>query len=227
MQDKYVSIEELADFFSVSVSTVRAWIRNGTLTSTDYLKIGTTYRFKVGEIELALRRNSSNIHEAKTPGQVNIHQGEQPIHEQENELPEISTGAQEFAGPTATEIINHYDIQIQGLYDVYENILQSLTPREAEIWRIRFAEGANWKKLGQRMNLSPSWVKSLFDKSCRKMKHPARMDNFSNKVAAIFSANNRYSIPSKELEVRLRIKDEGLYAFYMAIYGAWAKDDKS
>lgn len=225
MQEKYVSIEEVADFFSLSVSTVRAWIRNETLTSDDYLKIGNTYRFKVGEIELALRRNASTKHEAHASGQVNIDPGEHSIQEQK--LPEVSPGAQELAGSTSTEITNQCDMQIQGLYEIYEDILQSLTPREAEIWRVRFAEGANWKKLGERMNLSPSWVRRLFARTCRKMRHPARMDNFSNKVEAVFSGNNPYSISAKELEVRLRIKDEGLYVFYMAIYGAAQSRDRN
>ena len=59
MQDKYVSIEELADYFSVSVSTIRAWIRNGQLTSKDFLKVGNTYRFRILEIENALRGKAS------------------------------------------------------------------------------------------------------------------------------------------------------------------------
>jgi len=219
MQEKFVPIEELADFFSVSVSTVRIWIKNGTLTSNDFLKIGNTYRFKVSEIELVLRRNAANTLEPHELEKSSTDSSEDSIQERKIELPEIFSSTQELAEPTSTEIINQIEIQIQLLYEIYENILQSLTPREAEIWRVRFGEGANWKKLGQRVNLSPSWVKHLFYKTCRKMKHPSRMDNFRNEVEAIFSGNNRYAIPANELEVRLMIKDEGLYFFYIAIYG--------
>ena len=227
MQAKFVSIEELADFFSVSVSTVRVWIKNGTLTSNDFLKIGNTYRFKVSEIELALRRSAANTLDAHEVDKSSTDSSENSLQEKQAELPQISTRTQELAGPTSIEVTNQIEIQIQLLYEIYENILQSITAREAEIWRVRFDEGANWKKLGQRMNLSPSWVKRLFDRSCRKMKHPSRMDNFSNRVEAIFSGNNRYSIPAKELEVRLMLKDEGLYFFYLAIYGGeWSRDPK-
>ena len=41
----YVSIEDVAKYYSVSVSTIRTWIRTGKLTTTDFLKLGNTYRF--------------------------------------------------------------------------------------------------------------------------------------------------------------------------------------
>jgi len=47
-----VPIEGLAKHFSVSVSTVRAWIRQDLVPS---LKIGGVYRFKISEVEQALR----------------------------------------------------------------------------------------------------------------------------------------------------------------------------
>ena len=54
-EDKYVAIDKVADYFQVSVSTVRAWVRTGTLPETTYLRIGKTYRFQLPEVENALR----------------------------------------------------------------------------------------------------------------------------------------------------------------------------
>lgn len=60
MSDTYVSIEEVAKYYSVSVSTVRTWIRTGKLTTTDFLKLGNTYRFKIADVDAALRRVSAD-----------------------------------------------------------------------------------------------------------------------------------------------------------------------
>jgi excisionase family DNA binding protein len=56
MTENYVTITDLAKFFNVSVSTVRSWIKTEILTSTDYLKVGNTYRFKMADVDAALRR---------------------------------------------------------------------------------------------------------------------------------------------------------------------------
>ena len=55
MEDKYVDIQKLAEHFMVSVSTVRAWIRKGVLPAESYLKHRSTFRFKLPEVEPALR----------------------------------------------------------------------------------------------------------------------------------------------------------------------------
>lgn len=52
--DAYVQIEDVAKYFAVSVSTVRAWLRQGYIPKEAYLKIGNTYRFKIKEVESAL-----------------------------------------------------------------------------------------------------------------------------------------------------------------------------
>jgi excisionase family DNA binding protein len=51
--EPFVPIEGVADYFSVSVSTVRMWIRQNLVPS---LKIGGVYRFKISEVESALRK---------------------------------------------------------------------------------------------------------------------------------------------------------------------------
>jgi excisionase family DNA binding protein len=51
-EEKFVSINDVAEHFLVSISTVRGWIRNDTIP---YLQVGKTYRFKLSEVESALR----------------------------------------------------------------------------------------------------------------------------------------------------------------------------
>lgn len=54
MNEPFVPIEELAKHFTVSVSTVRAWVRQGYIPKDTYLKIGNTYRFNVSKTVAAL-----------------------------------------------------------------------------------------------------------------------------------------------------------------------------
>ena len=56
MKDKeaFVPIDEVATHFSVSISTVRAWIRKKRIPKNTYIKLGTTYRFKISALEEAL-----------------------------------------------------------------------------------------------------------------------------------------------------------------------------
>lgn len=54
MSEPFVPIEELAKRFTVSVSTVRAWVRQGHIPKDTYLKIGNTYRFNVSKVVNAL-----------------------------------------------------------------------------------------------------------------------------------------------------------------------------
>mgnify|MGYP003341328593 FL=1 len=51
--EAFVPIEDVAKHFAVSISTVRAWIRQDLVPA---LKIGGVYRFKISEVEQALRK---------------------------------------------------------------------------------------------------------------------------------------------------------------------------
>jgi len=51
-EENFVPIEGVAKHFAVSVSTVRAWVRQSLVPS---LKVGGVYRFKLSEVEGALR----------------------------------------------------------------------------------------------------------------------------------------------------------------------------
>ena len=77
--DAYVSIEEVAKYFSVSVSTVRAWLRQGFIPKEAYLKIGHTYRFKIKDVEhylITAKQKETQVKEelvkAYTPKQLEL-----------------------------------------------------------------------------------------------------------------------------------------------------------
>ena len=55
MEEAYVPIEDVAKHFAVSVSTVRAWLRQDLIPA---LKVGGVYRFKLGEVDSALQKLS-------------------------------------------------------------------------------------------------------------------------------------------------------------------------
>ena len=71
MSEPFVPIEDLAKQFTVSVSTVRAWVRQGYIPKDTYLKIGNTYRFDVPAVIKAL--SSVPKEEPETPKAVDPH----------------------------------------------------------------------------------------------------------------------------------------------------------
>ena len=50
----YVPIEDVSKHFSVSISTVRGWIRRNHIPSSTYIKVGNTYRFSLPDVVTAL-----------------------------------------------------------------------------------------------------------------------------------------------------------------------------
>jgi predicted site-specific integrase-resolvase len=54
MTEKFIPIEDVADHFSVSISTVRVWITKGIIPESAYIKLGYVYRFKLNEVVEAL-----------------------------------------------------------------------------------------------------------------------------------------------------------------------------
>lgn len=52
--ERFVPIEELAKHFTVSVSTIRSWVRQGHIPADTYIKVGNTYRFSVSSVASAL-----------------------------------------------------------------------------------------------------------------------------------------------------------------------------
>jgi excisionase family DNA binding protein len=54
----YVNINKVADYFQVSVSTVRKWVNNDYIPDNTYIKIGEVYRFRLDDVESALSEAS-------------------------------------------------------------------------------------------------------------------------------------------------------------------------
>ena len=48
--DKFVTIEEMAKVFAVSISTARSWVRQGVIAKNTYIKVGNTYRFNLPRV---------------------------------------------------------------------------------------------------------------------------------------------------------------------------------
>jgi|TARA_R110000744_G_scaffold246184_2_gene362745 excisionase family DNA binding protein len=59
MNGPFVPIEELSKHFSVSVSTIRAWVRQGHIPKDTYIKVGNTYRFSVDDVSVALAKKDN------------------------------------------------------------------------------------------------------------------------------------------------------------------------
>ena len=47
--------------FSVSISTVRAWVRQKHIPEDTYIKIGSTYRFRVSDVDSALTSSKKEV----------------------------------------------------------------------------------------------------------------------------------------------------------------------
>ena len=51
----YVPIESLSDHLSVKITTIRQWVKQGSIPKCTYIKVGNTYRFNIPEVVEALR----------------------------------------------------------------------------------------------------------------------------------------------------------------------------
>jgi len=63
MAEPFVPIENLAKHFAVSISTIRAWVRQGHIPKTTYIKIGNTYRFNKTSATEALTKSAQDVDE--------------------------------------------------------------------------------------------------------------------------------------------------------------------
>lgn len=50
----YVPVEDVAKHFSVTISCIRGWIRQGKIPKHTYIKLGNTYRFNIPLVVEAL-----------------------------------------------------------------------------------------------------------------------------------------------------------------------------
>lgn len=60
MTGPFVPIEDLAKHFSVSISTIRAWVRQGHIPKDTYIKVGNTYRFAIDNVSMALTKKDAD-----------------------------------------------------------------------------------------------------------------------------------------------------------------------
>lgn len=67
--ERLVPIEDVAKHFTVSISTVRAWVRQGLIPKETYIRIGNTYRFSIPKI---LEAVTKNLTEEPTPSQLPV-----------------------------------------------------------------------------------------------------------------------------------------------------------
>lgn len=62
MNGPFVPIEDVANHFSVSVSTIRGWVRKGHIPKNTYIKVGNTYRFSIDNVASALtQQHDDNV----------------------------------------------------------------------------------------------------------------------------------------------------------------------
>lgn len=52
LTDKWVNLEDIAEYLSVSQDTIRTWVRNGKLPA---YKVGKRYKFKLSEVDSWVR----------------------------------------------------------------------------------------------------------------------------------------------------------------------------
>ena len=65
MSEPFVPIEDVAKYFSVSISTIRAWVRQNQIPKDTYIKVGNTYRFCVDDVANALTKTKDTDEEAR------------------------------------------------------------------------------------------------------------------------------------------------------------------
>lgn len=89
---KYVRMKELAEYFSISVPTVRLWQRQGKIPKDTYIKVSGSYRFDLAAVERAFKaENADTDDEIDTPEDTGT--VEDPVEQvvalwEENESPD-------------------------------------------------------------------------------------------------------------------------------------------
>lgn len=61
IETPYVNINKVADYFKVSVSTIRKWVHSGQIPASAYINIGEVYRFRLDDVEAALTAASKGV----------------------------------------------------------------------------------------------------------------------------------------------------------------------
>lgn len=61
MRGPFVPIEDVSKHFSVSISTIRGWVRKGYIPKNTYIKVGNTYRFSIPDVSEALTSQHEDL----------------------------------------------------------------------------------------------------------------------------------------------------------------------
>lgn len=72
MNGPFVPIEDVANHFSVSISTIRGWVRKGHIPKNTYIKVGNTYRFSIDNVASALTQQHDDVVSFNEAGGRNI-----------------------------------------------------------------------------------------------------------------------------------------------------------
>lgn len=72
MNGPFVPIEDVANHFSVSISTIRGWVRKGHIPKNTYIKVGNTYRFSISDVSSALTNQHEDLVSFNEAGGRNI-----------------------------------------------------------------------------------------------------------------------------------------------------------
>ena len=59
MTTQFVAVEDLANHLAVSVSTIRAWVRQGHIPNDTYININNVYRFDKQAVSDALLKKTT------------------------------------------------------------------------------------------------------------------------------------------------------------------------
>jgi len=203
--EKYISITELAEHFSVSVSTIRSWIRSRKILPTDFIKAGKTYRFKITDIENALHRSEFSPSPEIKPSKSLKSTTNKPPLTVESISPNKNSVIEGMPQHWDAEISDRLNEQIQIVNKKYLDVLNNILPKEAEIWTLRM-EGKTYVSIGRRLNITRQTASVMFLRATRKFRHPSRRDSIRKEILVLSELAKDCLISYPELEEIIRYK---------------------
>jgi excisionase family DNA binding protein len=70
--ESYVPVEEVADYLSVKISTIRQWVSKGFIPKSTYIKVGYTYRFNIPAVIEALIQDEEKTDPTQITEQLDL-----------------------------------------------------------------------------------------------------------------------------------------------------------
>lgn len=108
---------------------------------------------------------------------------------------------------------------IDRAHDIFEDILGSITPKEAEIWRMRYGPNGRQmtlESIGKRFNLSRQRISQILAKTQRKLRHPSRSGRMRMLVNEALTRVDSGAFTLEDLRWRCMHKNVG---FGLFVYG--------